>query len=114
MCLGQSYNERMIPLDWVYNQLKSKGARLSVTIGMCCNSETRGMTAKIAPQFSPNYGNTYMTDSEAARIQELCLNYKGNVLVTSASPGQTSVCAESNLGYFDTYTNVLVHAFDAG
>lgn len=113
MCLGQFSNERMVPLDWVYNQLKSKGARLSVTIGMCCNSESRGLTSKIAPQFSPNNGNTYMTDTEAARIQELCLNYKGNVLVTSASPGQTSVCAESNLGYFDTYTNVLVHAFDA-
>lgn len=113
MCLGQFYNERMVPLDWVYDQLKSKGARLSVTIGMCCNSESRGLTSKIAPQFSPNNGNTYMTDTEAARIQELCLNYKGNVLVTSASPGQTSGCAESNLGYFDTYTNVLVHAFDA-
>ena len=113
MCLGQSYNERMIPLDWVYNQLKSKGARLTVTIGMCCNSESRGLTSKIAPQFSPNNGNTYMTDQEAARIQELCLSYKGNVLVTSASPGQTSGCAESNLGYFDTYTNVLVHIFDA-
>lgn len=113
MCLGQFDNDRMIPLDWVYNQLKSKGARLSVTIGMCCNSESKDLTSKMAPSFSPNYGNTYMTNDEAARIQDLCLNYKGNVLVTSASPSQTSGCCSSELGYFDTYTNALVHAFDA-
>lgn len=112
MCLGQFDNNRMIPLDWVYNQLKAKGARLSVTIGMCCNSESRDLTAKMAPSFAPNNGNTYMADEEAARIQELCLNYKGNVLVTSASPTQTSGCCKSELGIFDTYTNVLVHVFD--
>lgn len=112
MCMGQSYNEKLIPLEWVNNQLKAKGARLSVVIGMCCNSEDRAVTSKISPQFSPNNNNTYMTDLEAERIQELCLNYKGNVIVTSASPGQTSKCAESNLGYFDTYTNVYVHVFD--
>ena len=112
MCMGQSYDDKMIPLTWVYNQLKAKGARLNVVIGMCCNSETRGMTSKMAPSFSPNEGNTYMANEEAARIQELCLNYKGNILVTSASPKQTSGCCESELGLFDTYTNVLVHVFD--
>lgn len=74
MCMGQSYDDKMIPLTWVYNQLKAKGARLNVVIGMCCNSETRGMTSKMAPSFSPNEGNTYMANEEAARIQELCLN----------------------------------------
>ena len=112
MFMGQSYDDKLIPLTWVYNELKAKGARLNVVIGMCCNSETRGMTSKMSPSFGPNNGNTYMADEEAARIQELCLNYKGNILVTSASPTQTSGCCKSELGLFDTYTNVLVHVFD--
>lgn len=112
MCMGQDYENKFIPLTWVYEQLKSKGARLNVVIGMCCNSESRDITAKMAPSFGPNHGNTYMTNEEAARIQELCLNYKGNILVTSASPRQTSGCCSSELGLFDTYTNVLVHVFD--
>lgn len=112
MCMGQNSAQRMIPLDWVYNQLKAKGARLSVVIGMCCNSENASVISKSSPGFSPNYGNTYMTDQEANRIQELCLNYKGNILVTSASPGQTSICTKSDLGVVDSYTTSLVYKFD--
>lgn len=112
MCMGQNQAQRMIPLDWVYNQIKDKGARLSVVIGMCCNSEDASVMSKNSPGFSPNYGNTYMTDQEAARIQELCLNYKGNILVTSASPGQTSICTRSDLGVIDSYTTSLVYKFD--
>ena len=38
MCLAQHDENKFIPLEWVDKQLKSKGARLSVTIGMCCNN----------------------------------------------------------------------------
>lgn len=39
MLLGCDFSEehKFIPLKWVHDELKTKGARLTVTIGMCCN-----------------------------------------------------------------------------
>ena len=38
MLMGQVNPNKFIPLSWVHKTLKSKGARLTVTIGMCCNA----------------------------------------------------------------------------
>lgn len=111
MCLGQHDERKFIPLEWVYNQLKEKGARLSVTIGMCCNN-LANISIKEGPMFSPNYGATYMSGNKLARIQDLFLNVKGNVLATSASPTQTSGCFKSDFGVIDRYTTVLCVLFD--
>lgn len=111
MCMGQHNPDKFIPLGWVYKQLSSKGARLSVTIGMCCNSLSN-ITIKDAPTFSPNYGVTYMSGNKVARIQELFLGTKGNVLATSASPRQTSGCFNSPFGVIDCYTATLCQIFD--
>lgn len=94
MCLAQSDEKKFIPLEWVNEQLSSKGARLSVTIGMCCNSLGSGISMKDEPKFSPNYGATYMSSKKMERIQELFLNTKGHVIATSASPTQTSGCVQ--------------------
>ena len=94
MCLAQSIEDKFIPLEWVDEQLSAKGARLSVTIGMCCNSIGNGVSIKDEPNFSPNYGATYMGNNKIKRIQELFLNTKGHVIATSASPTQTSGCVQ--------------------
>ena len=113
MCMQLKFPEsKYIPLEWVYKQLSSKGARLSVTIGMCCNSLSN-ISIKEAPTFSPNYGATYMSGNKLARIQELFLNVKGNVLATSASPRQTSGCFKSDFGVIDRYTTVLCDIFNS-
>ena len=94
MCLAQHDENKFIPLEWVDKQLKSKGARLSVTIGMCCNNLDNRISIKDEPNFSPNYGATYMSENKLSKIQELFLNTKGSVIATSASPSQTSGCFE--------------------
>lgn len=113
MCLAQHSQERFIPLTWVHEMLKSKGARLTVTIGMCCNSESIGMTSKSMPTFGVNYGNAYVRGSEVAAIQNLFLQYKGDLLATSASPKETSAGWEiRGLGPIDIYTAALVVWFE--
>ena len=92
MNLAQGNPNKFVPLEWVDKQLSSKGARLSVTIGMCCNSLSDIITMKDEPDFSPNYGEVRMSANKRQRIQELFLNMKGHVIATSASPGQPSGC----------------------
>lgn len=113
MCMQLKFPEsKYIPLEWVYQELSSKGARLSVTIGMCCNSLSN-ISIKEGPTFSPNYGATYMSGNKLSRIQELFLGMKGNVLATSASPTQTSGCFKSGFGVIDSYTTVLCDIFNS-
>ena len=112
MCMQLIFPEsKYIPLEWVDKVLKAKGARLSVTIGMCCNSLSN-IIIKDGPTFTPNYGNSYMSGGKMKKIQELFLNSKGNVLATSASPKQTSGCFRSSFGIIDRYTTVLCDIFD--
>lgn len=120
MCLAQSNPSRYIPLDWVSKQLASKNARLSITIGMCCNSLSPRILIKDAPTFgTPNYGATYMSGNKLKLLQKLFLNYKGSLLATSASPTQSSYVWENNIcnhdcpyGEIDFYTAILSYIMD--
>lgn len=113
MFLAQHSDNRLVPLTWVHDILKSKGARLTVTIGMCCNSETRGMTPKTMPTFNVNYGNAYVDGGEVSAIQKLFLENKGDLLATSASPRETSAGNYLNgFGAIDFYTAALVVLFE--
>ena len=113
MFLAQHSDNRLVPLTWVHDVLKSKGARLTVTIGMCCNSETRGMTPKTMPTFNVNYGNAYVDGGEVTAIQKLFLENKGDLLATSASPRETSAGNYLNgFGAIDFYTAALVVLFE--
>lgn len=95
MCMAELYDQsKFIPLEWVDEQLSSKGARLSVTIGMCCNSIGSGISVKEKPHFSPNYGPSYMSSNKIKCIQDLFLGTKGHVIATSATPTQTSGCIQ--------------------
>ena len=112
MCMAQHYDEKFIPLEWVDSQLKAKGARLAVTIGMCCNSVSPSVTKKSSPEFSISYGPTYMSSQKIDNINNLFLGETGSVLATSALPTQTSGCCTSPFGVIDTYTAVLASIFD--
>lgn len=119
MCLAQGIdNEDMfIPLEWVDEQLSSKGARLAVTIGMCCNNFNSDVSIKDDVNYSPNYGPTTLSPNKIKRIQELFLNNKGHVIATSASPGQTSesifIGPYINIpaSYRDVYTYAIYQFF---
>ena len=115
MKLGSNDEKMFIPLQWVHNQLKSKNPTLLVTIGMCCNSFEEAF-AKEGPLFSVDYGSGYYyTETEKQAIQELFLGYTGDIIATSASPGQRSKGASSKrFGEMDMFTTLFIIHFEEG
>lgn len=117
MLLASTNIDKFIPLSWVNDQLKKKGARLAVTIGMCCNV-VQDVTSKVSPTFSVNYGNTYVDDAAINNIQKLFLENTGNIIVSSASPSQSSIAIPVTTDivpagkYIDLFTTSLIHVFD--
>ncbi len=113
MLLGCNFSEesKFIPLKWVHDELKTKGARLTATIGMCCNV-VQTASAKRAPTFSVNYGNVELTKNERDAIQKMFLGYKGDFILSSASVGQSSLGGSTPLGDMDLFTAVLVTIFE--
>ena len=117
MLLASTNIDKFIPLSWVNDQLKTKGALLAVTIGMCCNV-VQDVTSKVSPTFSVNYGNTYVEDVAIKNIQKLFLENTGNIIVSSASPSQSSIAIPVTTDivpagkYIDLFTTSLIHVFD--
>ena len=103
MFMAQDNPSLFMPLKWVHDQLKSKNARLTVTIGMCCNG-VDDIPRLSSPSFSANYGSPSLSEREISGLQKLFLNYRGDVLITSASPGESSGCVSTPLGGMDTFT----------
>lgn len=112
MCLAQSNNQKYIPLEWVHDELKKKQARLTITIGMCCNSESSRITPKKKVMFDVNYGNTYVSSKGVQNIQHLFLDYAGDIIASSSSPKQTSGAVGTDLGPTDYYTYAILTLFD--
>lgn len=90
MALAQNYENKCVPLEWVHRELKKKGARLTMTIGMCCNSYAENLTPKDNIAFSANKGAAYVNADEKTNIQKLFLNNKGDVIMSSSQAGQSS------------------------
>lgn len=114
MNMCQNYVERMVSLEWVHNTLKSKGARLTASIGMCCNGFESLLQRKSGSPIAANYGNTYMSGNEIEAIQRMFCDYSGDFLATSASPGQFSHAIGDNGALapgIDVYTLYLVSNF---
>lgn len=108
MLMAQSNPNKFIPLEWVHDTLRKKGARFTLTIGMCCNAR-QGAPGKIAPSFSVNYGNAYVDSNMSESIKKMFLNYKGDLIVASASPAESSWACNSNIGPTDFFTlNLLI------
>lgn len=109
MLMAQNNVNKFVPLSWVHNTLKKKGARLTITIGMCCNAR-QGAPGRIAPTFTTNYGNTYVDQEMSESIKKMFLNYKGDMIITSASPAESSWACDSNVGPTDFFTlNLLIY-----
>ena len=108
MLMAQSNVNKFVPLSWVHETLKKKNARMTITIGMCCNAR-QGAPGKIAPSFSANYGNAYIDQGMADSFKKMFLNYKGDMIITSASPAESSWACVSNIGPTDFFTlNLLI------
>lgn len=111
MWMAQSNANKLIPLSWVHDKLKSKGARLTVSIGMCCNA-AQNIPGRNSPTFDVNYGNTYVDEEMASCIKKLFLNYSGDIVVTSSSPGESSrAFNDPSLGPMDIFSYCLIDQF---
>ncbi len=111
MLMGQVNSSKFIPLSWVHNTLKNKGARLTISIGMCCNAR-QGVAGRIEPTFGVNYGNTYVSEEQSNCIKKMFLNYRGDVLITSASPNESSWAFGTTIGPTDCFTFSLLDQFN--
>ena len=111
MWMGQGNTQYLIPLSWVHETLKDKGARLTITIGMCCNAR-QNVTGRVSPSFALNYGNSYVDEDMSASIKKMFLNYSGDLIVTSASPSESSWGNMTTLGLMDYFTLSLLDQFN--
>lgn len=59
-----------------------------------------------------NYGNTYIDQDVSKNIKKLFLNYRGDLIVTSASPTESSWACGSNIGPTDYFTLNLLAYFN--
>ena len=91
MMMGQHDLNKAVPLIGVYNELKKKGARLTIAVSMSCNSVAEGMSAKNTFPVSANYGPTNISQREIENIKSLFLNSKGNIIASSSKPGEYSI-----------------------
>lgn len=101
-----------LTLNAIHNSLKQKGARLTVTIGMCCNAHSsqykkHGMSSQsrrykiVSKKFAKKVG------------QKLFLKSKGDVLVASAQPGQFSYGGNYGGQEVDCFTAALCETTDS-
>lgn len=112
MLLAQLDENKLIPLSWVHQELKAKNARLTLTVGMCCNS-VQPVRARREPTFGVNYGNTYMSPTQVLSIQKAFLENKGDIIACSSAPGEpSSACSVRGVGDTDFFTFCFISQFE--
>lgn len=85
-----------IAMTDVYNELKSKGARLNIVLSDCCNTKA-GIDAPMTNQNS--LFSRSNTNFDINKLQTLFLGSSGNIKATASSPGEMSWCGQSG-GFF--------------
>lgn len=89
-------NENYLPLHDIHRQLTALGARLTVVLSDCCNSEVSEQQPLVMSNSLFSRANT---NFDLAKLNRLFLQSRGNVLATAASPGEYSWCG-TNGGFF--------------
>lgn len=113
MALAQHFENKCIPLEWVHKELKKKNARLVITIGMCCNSYAEGLSAKEKVAFSVNHGHSYVAMDAVSNIQQLFLENKGDIIISSSDKGQASWGGYiQGVGLIDCFSYTLMNIFN--
>lgn len=101
---GDYRPDLMLDLGWVHEQLKAKNPRLLLTIGMCCNKGQGDIPPDIMPTFSQrSYGSVYVSPEQIENIKNAFMNTCGNLIATSAKPGQLSNAPKPEVGFPDSW-----------
>jgi hypothetical protein len=111
LCMAEHDINKFVPFSWVHETLRGHGARLTISIAMCCNAR-QGVPGMASPGFGANYGATYVDESMARAIKTMFLNYTGDLMVASASPAESSYPCNSGLGLTDFFTLSLLKQFN--
>lgn len=102
-----------LTLNQIHKLLKQKGARLTVTIGMCCNEENSQYKTEHGRE---SYSRRYKIVSKkfAKKFgQQLFLKYKGDIIIASSHPGQISYGGAEYGGCdVDCFTTALCETVD--
>jgi hypothetical protein len=85
-----------INLEEVYNSISAKGARLNLFLADCCNSDV-GISQMTPASFMAMQANN---NYDLPKLRKLFLESKGNLIATSASPGEVSWANNANGGFF--------------
>ena len=102
-----------ISLRTVHERLKAKNPALLITVGMCCNDTVPTKQGPIYHTIEPPI--PFNTRTETQAYQQLFLGYRGDIIVTSASPGQPS-WATANTPYYkmDIFTAYFIYHIVTG
>lgn len=92
----QISNETCMTLSEVNNKLTLKGARLTISLADCCNSDI-GVNARSSEKFLTSRSDPNYDEKKLAR---LFLHARGSIISCAASPGEVSWCNESEGGFF--------------
>jgi len=91
-------------LSSVYNTLLDKGARLTIVLSNCCNSNV-GINQITSSNFLVTMSNQ---NYELENLSKLLLESSGSMLATASSPDEYAWCNNANGGFF---TNSFLQAF---
>lgn len=98
-------------LNNIHRALKQKGARLTVTMGMCCNKRSSQYRKHGTSTQSRRY--KIVSKKFAKKVgQQLFLKSKGDVLISSAQPGEISYGGEYNGLDVDHFTSAICQTMD--
>ena len=101
-----------LTLKAIHSSLKQKGARLTVTIGMCCNAHSTQYKKHGTSTQSKRY--KIVSKRFAKKVgQQLFLKSRGDVLVASAQPGQLSYGGTYGGQDVDCFTAALCETTDS-
>lgn len=108
--------ENSIPLSWIHQTLKNKGARLTMTFAVCDNSYL-GVDGKpiiedvSLPIVKRIHNDSSLEEHDNSSLAKIFLGYKGDMIVCSASPGQHTWGMQTDLGPMDLFTYLLASYF---
>ncbi len=119
MVLGtNTISDKSLPLSWVHNILKGKGARLVITIGACSNVIMQSSTASkksfaIPPKVQSQSDNSLLfSENGMSAIQRAFACTKGELVMCASSLGQGAFGGPTSMGSIDYLTAALITNFE--
>ncbi|MBK8504136.1 MAG: caspase family protein [Saprospiraceae bacterium] len=88
--------ETCMNLKEVYDGITSKGARLNLVIGDCCNSDI-GIPKQVGSSFLASRSTV---NASMPKLQKLFLESSGTIIAAGASQGESSWGSNNNGGFF--------------